>query len=1263
MKTFFLVLVLLAAGISGEGKVAVGVERLLVENMENPSVIERTSPRLSWNLVSSARSVKQEAYRIIVSSSPQKAQKAIGDIWDSGRVDSEGCILIQYGGPVIKQNTRVFWRVKAYTNRGESDWSETATWATGLYSFKAWNAQWIGLESLGEGDNPVKGHLAARYLRKEFSVEGKEISRATAFICGLGWYDLYLNGTRVGEQQLCPAPTDYRNTQLYNSFDVTSMIQGGTANAAGVILGNGRYFAMRQHKPYKNNSFGFPKLLFTLIIEYADGSRSQISSDRNWKVTAKGPITASNEYDGEDYDARLEMQGWDKAGFNDAAWSDADRTAIPSGTLRPMMQPFIKVMKSVKPIACQRLADGRYILDMGQNMAGWLRFKVKGEKGDTITLRFAETLLKDGGLSTANLRDARAMDTYILSGKEGGEEWRPRFTYHGFRYVEVGGWHGELSLDDFSGEVLYDDMETIGHFECDEPVLNDIVRNAGWGIASNYKGMPVDCPQRNERQPWLGDRIQGSLGESYLFANEAFYDKWVDDILEAQRFDGSIPDVAPAFWNYYSDNMTWPSALPFACEMLYDRWGNIEPMRRSYSAIKRWLRYMKDEYMGEDFIVSKDSYGDWCMPPESPEIIHSKDSLRITDPGLIGTSFYCKMLEVMTRFATLTGHDEDVEAFGELREKMRNAINDRYLHSDGHYSNGTVTANLLPLVFGLVPQGREDEVCSHIIGKISADGFNTSCGVLGTQWQLTELTRRGYSDVAFAIATATDYPSWGYMVGKGATTIWELYNGDTADSAMNSGNHVMLIGDLLSWCFGDLGGIKPLEPAFRRISIAPSFDIDALGSVDASFCSASGLIASRWKRESGTITWKVEIPAGTSARLYFPCADASLIMEGGKSLKRCRDVSIQDSSEGSVILEAGSGSYDFKFTYHDAGKSGIVSEGLIYRTAPFPQCHAATLAELSDGRIGAAWFGGTREGADDVCIWYSVKNVEDGTWSIPVMAGDGTFADSPRRPCGNPVLWQSPDGPLTLFFKVGKHVSEWEGFYVTSEDGGTTWSERRSLPKDFIGPVKNKPLMYGDRLIAPSSLEDGGWRLHFELSDDLGKTWRSTGDIAAEDAVQTMDGSMGPIQAIQPSVIEMPNGSLRAYCRSRSGLMAVSDSRDGGENWSKVTLCDLPSNNSGADAVRLKDGRYLMVYNKVRTAAMTKKGARTPLNLAISDDGVHWFDALVLEDSPISQYSYPCIICGSNGMVHIAYTWRRLKIKYTMIDPATLDKGGPIHFE
>ena len=540
--------------LAGTAHAVLRVTDLRTEQLKNPLGIDIRHPRLGWRIESDEQNVMQTAYHILVASSPELLAQGKGDCWDSGKVKTDASQWITYQGETLKRNTPYYWKVKVYTHTNETDWSEPASWSMGLLNEADWQGQWIGLDRPAPGDSETQwSRLAARYLRKEFALT-KEVKRATVHIAGMGLYELFINGQRIGEQVLAPAPTDYRKTILYNTYDVTPQLQ--KENAIGVILGNGRFYTMRQnYKPYKIPTFGYPKLRLNLIVEYTDGSRQTIASDISWKLTTEGPIRSNNEYDGEEYDARKELGDWNRAGYDDTNWIPAGRVSIPSGTLRAQMMPGMKVTESLKPVSIRKQGD-KQILDIGQNMAGWLRIRIKGQAGDSIRLRFAERLQPDGEIFTKNLRDAHCTDIYVVSGREPQDAtWAPRFVYHGFRYVEISG-YPNAKTEDFTAEVIDDEMAHTGTFTCSDETLNQVLRNAFWGIRSNYKGMPVDCPQRNERQPWLGDHAMGSWGESLFFNNHALYNKWTRDIREAQREDGCIPDVAPAYWNYYSDNVT-----------------------------------------------------------------------------------------------------------------------------------------------------------------------------------------------------------------------------------------------------------------------------------------------------------------------------------------------------------------------------------------------------------------------------------------------------------------------------------------------------------------------------------------------------------------------------------------------------------------------------------------------------------------------------------------------------------------------------------
>lgn len=1295
MKKQLLLIISLLLPLLTQAAGTVTVTALRTEQMVNPMGLDTATPRMSWQLESDQKNVMQTAYHLLVASSPELLAQDKGDLWDSGKVSSDASQWIPYRGTTLKSNQRAYWKVKSYTTCGETAWSAPARWSIGLLKEAHWKGRWIGMDQAAPWDSETQwSRLSSRYLRKEFPLQ-KQVKQATVHIAGMGMYELFINGKRVGDQVLAPAPTDYRKTIIYNSFDVTPLL--ASQNAIGVTLGNGRFYTMRQHyKPYKIPNFGYPKLRLNLIVEYTDGTRETIASDTNWKLTADGPIRSNNEYDGEEYDARKELGDWTKPGYDDKAWTAAQRVSVPTATLRGAMAPNMKVLRTLTPLTINKVGE-KYILDMGQNMVGWIRMKVRGAQGDTIRLRFAELLQPNGELYVRNLRDARVTDTYICHGKENNAEWAPRFVYHGFRYVEVTGYR-QPKLSDFVGEVVSDEMEVLGDFSCSNDILNRIYQNAYWGILGNYKGLPVDCPQRNERQPWLGDRAMGAWGESYIFENGPLYAKWTRDICEAQREDGCIPDVAPAFWNYYTDDVTWPYALPSACDMIYTQFGNKQPIEKWYPNIKRWINHICQEYMTEELIVTKDKYGDWCVPPESLELIHSKDPARRTDGSLIATAYTLKVLQTLHRFAEIQGLEADKQEWETLEHRMKDAFNARFLTVrkgtslyPGHalypdsvfYGNNTVTANILPLAFGLVPTEHRDEVVKSVVkGIITTNKGHISSGVIGVQWLLRELSRKGHADIAYLLATNKTYPSWGYMAERGATTIWELWNGDTANPEMNSGNHVMLLGDLIPWCYENLGGIRSDrrlgKTGFKHIIMKPNFEIQNISHARVSYRTPYGKVSSHWKKTLQHLEWDIIIPANTTAEVHLP---------GGK------------------VEQIGSGNYHYSVRIAPSSPA-IVQDQFLYEQASFPECHGATIVELKNGDLVASFFGGTKERNPNCCIWVCRKPKGAEAWSAPYLAADGVFslndpqaalagitaastpasagpvastfrgdtAQARRKACWNPVLFQVPGGDLLLFYKIGLKVADWSGWLVRSKDGGKTWSRREPLPKGFLGPIKNKPEYVNGRIICPSSTEGAsGWRVHFEISDDKGKIWKMVGPLQAELSVPTalrkagsaanVDDQEGgeaikgegakPIYAIQPSLLRHRDGRLQVLCRTRNAQIATAWSKDNGDTWSKVTLLDVPNNNSGTDAVTLADGRHVLVYNDFSTLPGTPKGPRTPLCLAISQDGVKWENILTLEDSPISQYSYPSIIQGKDGKLHAIYTWRRQRVAYKAID---LDK-------
>lgn len=854
-----------------------------VEQQQHSMALATNEPRFSWKYESNERDVAQQSYRIIVSTTAENAEKGIGDLWDSGVTASSKMLYIPYEGKVLCSRDKGFWKVFTTVSVGQNNKvsleSEVKSFEISLLNQDDWQAKWIGHEF----DDDVlvgKTRVAARYLRKEFNLD-KNIREARLYVSGLGQYSAFLNGTEIAPDELLkPALSDYRKRVYFNTYDVTSMLKEGD-NAIGVVLAGGRYTAMRidtVHPQWTglNNClhFGTPRMILQLEVIYNDGSKQLIVSDESWKITNRGPIRTANEFDGETYDGNFCLGRWNEAGYDESQWMKVELVGRPGGKLTAQPNPNIRVNEVLKPVAIFKKGD-KWMLDMGQNMVGRLVMNVTEQNyGDTVVLRFSENLYPDSTLDVRNLRTAEAADRFILN-------WEPTFIYHGFRYVEISGLRSTPTVDDFQGLVMYDEMPLTGSFETSDEIINAVYHNALWGIRGNYRSMPTDCPQRDERMGWTGDHTTGCYGESYIFNNQQLYSKWLFDGEDSQAQSGSIPDVWPPYWMNYTNNMTWPGVFVTAADMLYTRFGDDKPMRQHYDAMKKWLSFMKEKYM-VDGIMTKDTYGDWCMPPESLEMIHSRDPNRITRAPAISTPYYCHLCGKMADYAALLGYADDEAYFKNEVANSTQAYNWQYLDRHAYrYANNTVTANILPLAFGMVPEDFKDKIFDNIVERTEyeLDG-HVSTGVAGIQHLMRTLTDYGRGDLALKIASDDTYPSWGYMYRHGATTIWELWNGNTADPSMNSGNHVMLLGDLIIWEYEYLGGISALEPGYGKIRLKP-YPIDGLDFVNCSYNSVSGRIESNWKRNGNRFEWDIVIPANTSAEVCLPTNDGYAIQSLG----------------------------------------------------------------------------------------------------------------------------------------------------------------------------------------------------------------------------------------------------------------------------------------------------------------------------------------------------------------------------------------------
>ena len=889
MKHITVFLLAIIAFASCTNNLTISITNPNVEQQFHEQALATNQPRFSWNYETTENEVVQQNYRIIVASTAENVQKDLGDLWDSGVVPSNQMLYIPYAGKPLQSRDKAYWKVVTTVSNGKGKAtveSEVQSFEISLLNQDDWQAKWIGHEF--EDDILVgKTRLAARYLRKEFALKS-EISEARLYVSGMGVYSAYLNGNEVAPEELLkPTLSWYSKRVYFNTYDVTNQLQSGD-NAIGIILEGGRYTSIRYNEANPNwdgtnhvFGFGIPRLLLQLEVTYKNGQKETIVSDETWKITNRGPIRTANEWDGETYDENFELGEWNTAGYDASSWLQAELVEAPEGELTAQPNPNITVMEKLTPVSLFQKGD-KWYLDMGQNMVGFIDIKARGQQpGDIITLRFAELLTPDSTLYTANLRSSENIDRYIVASstiqqfnnQQSTIHWHPMFVYHGFRYVEISGLRETPNLADFEGWVIYDEMPVTGSFETSNEIINAVYHNAYWGIRGNYRSMPTDCPQRDERLGWTGDRTTGNFGESYIFDNHQLYAKWLSDGDDCQWDNGSLPNVIPPYWRGYTDNMTWPGAMVTVTDMLYTRFGDTEPIRQHYEAWKKWMLHMKNDYMRAG-LMPRDTYGDWCMPPESLELIHSSDPNRITESTVISTPFYCYLCGKMAKFAEILGLDEDVAFFQQEITTTTIAFNDKYFNRvTGVYANNTVTANILPLWFGMVPKGLENKVLESIVDKTMNEcGGHVSTGVIGIQQLMRCLTEYGRGDLAFKIASNDTYPSWGYMYRNGATTIWELWNGNTADPAMNSGNHVMLLGDLILWEYEYLGGIRALEPGYSKIQFKP-YPIEGLDFVNCSYNSVSGHIESSWKREGNRFEWDIVIPANTTAEVCLPTAN------------------------------------------------------------------------------------------------------------------------------------------------------------------------------------------------------------------------------------------------------------------------------------------------------------------------------------------------------------------------------------------------------
>ncbi|HPD30856.1 MAG TPA: family 78 glycoside hydrolase catalytic domain [Phycisphaerae bacterium] len=730
-------------------------------------------------------------------------------------------------------------------------------------------------------------------LRKVFALS-RRVVRARACASGLGLYELYVNGHRVGDDVFAPGWTDYSKRVQYQVYDVTALLHEGE-NAVGAILGNGWFsgdLGWTRKPPFSQGPLRF---ILQLEIEYDDGTRERVVTDRTWQ-THTSPITRNTFFNGETYDARLEMPGWATPTFIARDWVPAIELEQGGKLVAEQCEP-IRVTEELRAVQITEPAAGVYVFDFGQNAAGYVRLSVRGPRGTWIRLRFAEILRPDGQLYRDNLRAAEATDYYILKG-EGQEIWEPTFTYHGFRYCEVTGYPGKPTVDSLAFRVLHSAAAPAGRFECSNPLLNQIWRNVTWSQRSNMYSVWTDCPQRDERMGWTGDAVAMAPTACWNMHMARFFTKWMRDLTDGQGEDGGVPDIAPAVYGSGAGSPGWSDAITTVPWTVYQFYGDKGILEENYEAMTRWVEFMGRH--SKDHLYQRDGYGDWIAPAQSPK------------PPM-AAAYYYHSTDLLAKAAAAIGRTDDARKYADLAGRIAEAFNHAYFDKQTRqYQGSTQTANVLPLYFGLVPPAETAAVVQNVVRDIESRGDHLSTGFQGTAYLMPVLARYGQQEVAYRLAVQTTYPSWGYMVKQGATTIWELWDADKRGPEMNSRNHAAL-GAVGRWFFEGLAGINidPAEPGFRHIIVRPT-PVGGLTSVEAEYESIRGLVASRWRAEGERFTLNVVVPVGSRATVFLPAAKASRVTETGRPVESAGGVHLVREEGGAVVCEIGSGSYEFE---------------------------------------------------------------------------------------------------------------------------------------------------------------------------------------------------------------------------------------------------------------------------------------------------------------------------------------------------------------
>ncbi len=868
---------------------------LTCEGLVHPLGLDVPLPRFSWQLTDTRRGAKQTAYQIRVATSPERLREERPDVWDSKTVGTDQSIWAPFGGPALESGRRYYWQVRVWDQQGKpGGWSAPTYWETGLLNPADWHAQWIGYV---EG-RPDPKSTQSPLLRKTFTL-AQPIQSARIYVTALGSYRLSINGRRVGEDVLTPDWTDYRKRVTYQTYDVTDLLRQGE-NAVAAMLGDGWYGSGLGWN-LQRFSFGPPpdRLLMQLQVTYADGRKETVVTDGSWKATL-GPILRSEIYAGETYDARKEQPGWDRPGFRDSGWQPVTVLDAPPAALVAQRSPTIQVTQELKPRTVQEPKPGVFVFDMGQNMVGWARLRAAGPAGTSIRMRFAEILNPDGTIYTANLRRAEATDTFTLRG--GGEEtFEPHFTYHGFRYVELTGYPGRPGLNTILGIVFHTNTPPSGAFACSDDMVNQLWRNITWGQRGNQESVPTDCPQRDERLGWMGDAEIFSRTACFNMDMDAFYSKWMRDVVDAQSAAGGFSDVSPRVVDPADGAPAWGDAGIIIPYEVYRQYGDTGIVRDNWPAMVRWMEYIHGANPNLLWLKRRNNdFGDW-VPAGSD-----------TPKDVLATAYWAYDAQLMAEMARALGRAEEASGYLELYNGIKAAFIKAYVKDDGTVGNGSQTCQALAIHMGLLPDGMTKAAADVLVRDIQKRGGHLSTGFVGTCYLMRALTMAGHTDMAYQLLLNEDYPSWGYMIRKGATTMWERWNGDTGDPGMNSFNHYAF-GAVGEWIYRCVAGIDtdPHAPGYRAVIIHPRLD-SRITHARGEYESMYGKVVSDWTSSAdGAFSLNVTVPANSAALVYVPFSGQGKVLEGGKTPTRDIGVVFQRMEDGCALYFVGAGTYSF----------------------------------------------------------------------------------------------------------------------------------------------------------------------------------------------------------------------------------------------------------------------------------------------------------------------------------------------------------------